>query len=245
MNKKVICLLSVVLLLVGMSCSCNLMKLLLGNAENDILVELESELVQELTEMEEIEEEVVAQVEEQLTEDGPSPLQHAGEEVEEITESIQEELETESTDSLSPEEMGSQPNWSIVVTGCEEYFEEGEDSGFYPSADREEIEFIGEFHRIILTMTKDWKDETLWFVDYTDNDVTNDLIDFVIYDYTNDTYVFLPDWLTYYWEYEEDEQHIFGIIDFDARAYDSIENTEIFPECMITGQFAFDNISVP
>jgi hypothetical protein len=219
------------------------MKMLLGNEENDALGGLESEVVQELTDMEDSEEEllesaeeVAAQAEEQLTEDGPAPLQHAGQE---------EEEEDESTDSLSPEEMGTQPNWSIVVTGCEEYFEEGEDSGFYPSADREEIEFIGEFHKIILTMTKNWKDETLWYVDYTDDDVTNDLIDFVIYDYTNDTYVFLPDWLTYYWEYDEDEQHIFGIIDFDARAYDSIENTEIFPECMITGQFSFDNISVP
>ncbi len=243
-KKKALCLLMIVLMLIGMSCICNVFQMLLTEKEDE-LTPLESEGHNDLGEAEplnpvadeeEIDEPVTATVTvppEEHEDQQANPLQHAGDDSEE-----------EDSGELYQEEMGTQPNWSIAVTGCEEYFEEGEDSGFYPSVDREEIEFVGEFHKIILTMTKNWRDETMWFVDYTDGDVTNDLIDLVIYDYTNDTYVFLPDWLTFYWEYDEDQQHIFGIIDFDARAFDSVQNTERSPECVITGQFAFDNIPI-
>lgn len=247
-GKKKLLLVLVPLILITMACTCNLFRLLFD--EKDVAEVLVEELIEEGTELlEEVPEDVVEDVQEAIEEGAQTLEDHADqlpeiEEAEEIASSVLDDLADELTEENPPVEMGKQPNWSYFVTGCEEYFEEGELFGFYPSENMDEIEFTGDQHMVILSMTKSWRDEEMWFSDYTDNDLTNNNIDFVIYDDQNESAVFLPDFVSFYWEYDGDEQHIFGIIEFDARAYDSASQVEISPECVISGQFTFDNISI-
>lgn len=248
MNKKIICLLSVLLLLVGMACSCNLLNFIVGEKEDEIALsdheDMEEEAEEPVEEHPAPTDVIEEAVEEDSDDDGPSPLQHVDEDDEEAAEEVHEAVEEEAEDTLTGDEMGTQPNWSLAVTGCEEYFEEGDLSGFYPSDSMDEIEFTGEDHILILSMTKDWRNEQLWFSDFTNDDVTDNSIDFVIYDHDNGTYIFLPDYVSFYWEYDGDEQTIFGIIDFDATAFTADGSSVYSPSCVISGQFAFDNLPI-
>ena len=243
-KKKAFCLLSLVLMLLTMSCSCNLFQLILGEKE-----ELGETLLQEAEQLQDLGEEIVEDMDidelgdvvedtvGELTEedDGPQPLGQNLDEAEEIAEDVVEDV--------LPGLMGTQPNWELTAMGCDEFYQKGNEYIFHDQGQWAVLELGGEDYAMIIDMAGNWNTTNFLVFDAENPDETTPGFWVTFLTINIDTFYYEVDNASMFWDFEDDQQHIYGTLEFNAHKFDTASG-ENLTDCTIFGQIAFDNIPI-